>query len=166
MRSGETQILQDAIQKAESDLIIFFVVLAVVLVVFIIPLYAMIMKDRKERRMTEDSRIKTQAEADNTRQDKYLERERVIIQVVKENSDVIASLKATLDRDGKTTTASLERIHTRIDKLGDTLVEQSGTISKMQTTLDEVVRKQHVTSEDLKRGFSEVRQNKERSETE
>jgi flagellar basal body-associated protein FliL len=103
---SELKLLQDAIHKAESDLIIFFVVLAVVLIAFIIPLYAMILRDRKEHRASE-----------STRQDKYLEREREIIRVITANTEVNAGLKATLEMMNADTKSSFVRIHERIDNV-------------------------------------------------
>ena len=148
------QVLTEAIDKSESDIIIFFVVLAVIMVFFIIPLYGMILRDRKENRAAESKRLDSDISAAGIQQDKYMERERQIIAVVTANTEVMASLKATLELDGKSTNASLERIHIRIDKQEETLFAQKGVIIKLQTTLDELLRQQSVISEDIKRGFA------------
>jgi hypothetical protein len=134
------------------------------MVVFIIPVYAMILKDRKDHRAAEAKRLTAETEATNTRQNKYMEREQQIIAVVTANTEVMASLKSTLERDGKETKTTIERVHTRIDEQGKTLVEQGGAIVKLQSTLDEVIRKQQAVSDDIKRGFSEIRQKYERGE--
>ncbi len=114
---SETQLLQDIVQKTQSDLIVFFVLVSVVLAVVFIPLYRMMVRAKKERLDAETKREKDEAEAANIRQDKYMERERGIIQVIKDNTEVMASLKATLEKDGQATVSSLERIHSRIDNI-------------------------------------------------
>ena len=118
---SEYQVLRDTVAKAESDIILFFVILAVILIMFIIPLYAMILKDRKGHREIDIKRIEAECKAANDRHDKFLEREQTIIQVVKENTEVIAGLKAVFERDSNATRMSLERIHSRIDQIGEAI---------------------------------------------
>jgi hypothetical protein len=128
--------IHEVVRRTESELILFFTLFLVALISFFIPMYRLISKNRGEDR-----------KAEANRQERYMEREKRIIEVVTANTEVMAGLKATLDKDGKTTTASLERIHTRID-------EQGGAIAKAQATLDEVVRNQRAISDDIKRGFA------------
>ena len=88
-----------------SELPITFFIYVIVL---ILPIYAYIIKDRIAVR-------KHEAE----KQAKYLEREKEIITVVKENSAVIASVKTALENQNSKMTKSIERINDRIDKMAD-----------------------------------------------
>jgi hypothetical protein len=161
MNEPYNEVIQEVIKQAESDIILLIILLVVAMVVFILPLYGLIMKDRKEHRKSEVARRTEETNANNTRQDKYMERERQIIAVITANTEVMSRLNTTLERDGKATASSLERIHTRIDGQGNTLTDLGGAVIKLQTTLEEVVRNQQTISEDIKRGFSEVRKKKE-----
>jgi heme/copper-type cytochrome/quinol oxidase subunit 2 len=117
MGSEAQEVIQAVVEQTHSELILFFVLIVVVLVVFILPLYVMIMKDRRDRRTTEESRAKTQADADNTRQDKYIDREKHIISVITANTEVISGLKTTLEIIRTDTTDSFRRIHLRLDEI-------------------------------------------------
>jgi adenylate kinase family enzyme len=144
------RLLQEIAEKTNSDLILFFIVVAVVLVVFFIPLYAMIMKDRKERNSVAAQRQRDENEAAGVRQDKYMEREKRIIEVVTANTAVMSSLKTTLERDGMATNASLERIHERIDRQCANGTELVREIVQVQTSLTEVIGRQKTMAEDIK----------------
>jgi hypothetical protein len=147
MDAEHQQLMQEIISKTQSELILFFVIVAVVLVMVYIPIYRMMHKERKERLSQE-----------NIRQDKYIEREREIIKVITANTEVNAGLKTTLEMMNNDTKTSFSRIHERLDG-------QSTTIASVQTTLGEVVRKQQTISDDVKRGFAEIRKSNERGTT-
>ena len=102
---------------------------------------------------------KERLQHENDRQDKYIEREKHIIAVITSNTEVNAGLRATLEMISANTNQSFARIHERLDDHGDKLTEHGANITKTNTTLEEVVRKQHVISEDVKRGFEEIRNN-------
>ncbi len=148
---NESQVLQDVVQKTDSGIILFAVVVVVALIAFYIPLYTIIVKDRRERRVNEAQRAKDEIEASNARQDKYMERERGIIQVVTANTEVMASLKSTLERDGQANLASLERIHTRIDGAEKAIGGLSGQLVKAQMSIDEALRDNTCIKEDVKK---------------
>ena len=82
------RVYESVINATSSELILFFVILAVVAV----PLYIAVLKGRKADRQHER------------------ERESLIISVIKENSEVIAGLKAALDNSGATTGKALEQL--------------------------------------------------------
>lgn len=151
MDLNSQEIFQEAIKKAESDIIIFFVIIAVVLIVFIIPLYAMILNDRKANRKIETERIKNETEAINIRQDKYMEHERQIIAVITANTKIMASLKTMLERDELTIINSLTHIHDRIDKQCAICTEHCEMVAKIITTIGEVIRNHGEVEEDIKK---------------
>jgi hypothetical protein len=137
------QLLQNILQKTGSEIVVFVVV--------VIPLYMLIIKDRKANRIADAKRIEEENKAQNARQDKYIEREYRILQVIKENSEAIASLKATLDRDGQSHVASLDRIHKRIDDIFNDLAAQDGAIVKMQSSFDDTLRNHLEIKDDMKK---------------
>ena len=114
------KIISEVVQSTQNEFILFFVLIIVALVVFIIPLYGMILKDRKAKLTQED-----------TRQDKYIEREKQIIEVIKENSAVIAGLKVTLENIGVSTKSALDRVHERIDKQNKELTNLASDVAQM-----------------------------------
>jgi glyceraldehyde-3-phosphate dehydrogenase/erythrose-4-phosphate dehydrogenase len=119
------------------------------LLLVFIPFYRMMTKDRKAR-----------AAQDNVRQDKYIEREKEIISVITANTEAITGLKATLELTSTSTISSFARIHERMDSNSEKMNEHGEGITRIQTKLEEMIRKQHTVSEDIKRGFSEIRQKK------
>ena len=142
MGAPETEILNKIVSETKSELILFFVIMTVALVVFLLPVYIMVMKDRREHRVAEGKRVTAEAEANNTRQDKYIEREKEIIRVITANTEVIAGLKATLEIMSTSTNTSLIRIHERLDTQQGLCTARNADVTKLQSTLDEAARNQ------------------------
>jgi hypothetical protein len=120
----ETDILSNMTTATQSDLLRFFIIVAVVSTVTMIPIYVMRIKDRKERTQVENERIAKQEEYENRRFTQYMEREKRIIDVITENKSVIVDLKSVigelrtaLESDRSVFTNSIVRVHERIDKL-------------------------------------------------
>lgn len=133
MNTTEAEVLNRIIQKTQSDLILFFVIIVVAMVVVLLPLYGLISKDRK---------VKLQHE--NDRHSRYIEREAQIIQVVTANTEVMASLKNTLEANGISMSKSLDRIHERMDgnmKSGEKLAADMEHIKIMQEKTGENVQR-------------------------
>ena len=82
------RVYEEIIRQTASELILFFVIVAVAM----IPLYMLTLRGRKADRQHE-------------REEKQL-----IIKVIQENSEVIAGLKAALDNSGATTGKALEQL--------------------------------------------------------
>ena len=93
------RIITEVIQNTHNEFLLFFVLIIVAMVICILPLYAMVVKERKAKHKQDT------------------ERERQILAVIKENSTVIAGLKVTLDQSGASVNSTVERIHKRIDDL-------------------------------------------------
>ena len=110
------------VEQTGSELILFFVLVFVSL----IPLYVMVIKDRKAKHSFEVER-----------QRNYMERERSIIDVVTKNSEVISDLRATLANDSKIMAEALarnydglSRIHERIDLQNKIITEQGNVLTR------------------------------------
>ncbi len=140
MGAEAKDVLQGVTGSTNSELILFFVVAAVILVIFLLPLYGIIVKDRRERRKAEYERTRGEAAAISAQQSKAMEHERQILDVVTSNTQVMASLRTTLERDGKATIASIDRVHTRIDHIGEELGEQSNVLVKLHDMMGEAIR--------------------------
>jgi hypothetical protein len=136
----EQQILEKIAAQTNSELILFFILVVVALVVFMIPMYRMMMKDRADK-----------AERDGTRQDKYIEREKQIIAVITANTEVISGLKAMLEITSAATNSSFTRLHERIDKQCNNCFDHGTLLRGLEASLNEIMRNQLVTAGDVKR---------------
>jgi len=143
MGDNEYTLLYEAIEKAENDIILLFVVLGVFLVIVFVPLYGLILKDRKNQRTIESERKAMEFNAANLRHDKYIEREQQIIkaftEVVTGNSEAISGLKSTLDNSGQATTQSLNRVHERIDEHTKMTQRNTEVLSSIDVKVDKLV---------------------------
>ena len=128
---GYEQIVQDVVGSTHSEIIRFFVIVLVILVAVLLPLYYMMLKDRKARLVHE-----------NIRQDKYIARESQIIEVVKANTAAITDLKATIELSRTTTSDSLARIHDRLDVQCRNCADHGMALVQIQFTLDQIARSQ------------------------
>ena len=109
-------VYEAIIEATSSELILFFVTMAL-MAIMVLPLYKNIIKDRKARRQHDSEKQKASQQHDSEKQDKYIEREREVIAVIKENSAVIASLKILFENQGSENRKSIERINDRIDTI-------------------------------------------------
>ena len=125
------QIVQDVVGKTHSEIILFFVIVLVILVVVLLPLYYMILRDRKARLVHE-----------NIRQDKFIEREKQVIEVIKANTEAITGLKSMLEISRTSTSDSLTRIHERIDNQCRNCSEHGASLARIESVLGEIVRNQ------------------------
>jgi cytochrome c oxidase assembly protein Cox11 len=87
------EVLTETTRQTQSELIRFFIIAAVVLIVLMlvsIPIYRMMSKRDADKRSKD---------ADNYKLDKYIEREKQIITVIQQNTEVIAGLKMLLTQN-------------------------------------------------------------------
>ena len=113
------QLLEQITTGTDSSLILFFVIVAGLMM----PMYYLMLRERKSSRQHE---LEVKAELKKyevEKHDKFIEREKEIINVVKENSAVISDLRGTIrtleqlvDSHNKDFKDSIIRIHDRIDE--------------------------------------------------
>ncbi|GHU60689.1 hypothetical protein FACS1894171_2510 [Clostridia bacterium] len=114
----ENQIIQEVFDKTKSELIIFFVLVIIAMVAVFLPLYRLMARERGER-----------IRAEAARQDKYIERESRIIDVITANTEVMARLKTTMEIMSASVNSSFSRLHDRVDAQGVNCSEH-GTIMR------------------------------------
>jgi len=111
-------IYEAIVDATQSEVILFFVIVAVVMAVVVAPLYLAVLRDKKAARLHE-------------REDRQQ-----LIDVVSKNSAVIASLQVTLDGNGVSQVEALKRVHERLDKQGDAIRETTASIAQINTKFD------------------------------
>lgn len=121
-------ILEQITSGTDSSLILFFVIVAGL----VLPLYGLLLKDRKHTRQHE-----------NSKHDRYIEREREIINVMREISAVIAentsmtaSLKSILEGHGADIKQAIGRVHERIDIVVADTNETKATTKAILSTIN------------------------------
>lgn len=127
MGQNETDILGKVVDKTDNGIILALVVFAVVIVaiaVLIVSLYKTISDERKNR-------MEADRASSETRQDKYIEREREIIKVVTANTEVMAELKTTLEKNGDNTSSAISQISGRIDVTASDISKIKSDISRL-----------------------------------
>lgn len=149
-QSSEQYGLYEAIVAAtNSEVILFFIIVAVVMAVVIAPLYIAILNDRKKARAHD-------AEREKHTQDHERENRQQIIDVVKENSAVIARLTTTLDNNGASTVKALERIHTRLDNVEAAQKAIATENAAINTKFDNSLRNQTEITSKINKIFVKV----------
>ena len=107
-------VLEAIVSTTDSGIILFFVIVAVIA----IPLYVASSRRRKADKAHE------------------IQREGLLLEVVKENTAVISGLKVTLDTSKIDTKATLDRIHTRVDEQNATTSNIATDVARISTKLD------------------------------
>lgn len=151
MGTGEVGVLSDIVKNTTNDTVYIFIILAVVFLGLTIPLYTLILKDRKN---------KNQAEAERLAQ--YMAREKQIIDVVSSNTEALTKLSTTLERDSKDTVNSIMRVHDRIDAQNALILAQSEALARISTAMEESIRNQSTIKDDIKNTLLAVNRKTER----
>jgi hypothetical protein len=128
-------IYEAIIEQASGDLLLFFIIAGIVLVVFVAPLYYAVLKDRKAQREHER------------------ESRQQIIDVVKENSEVIGSLKITLDNSGTSFVKALERVHERLNEQNAAFSGTLTDVAQLNTKMTSVLENQREMSSKINKIF-------------
>lgn len=88
------RVYESIVQRTESELILFFVILAIATValgaLIALPLYGKMIKKQKAEREHEREQLREENKRER-------EREKLIVDVIKENSTVMAGVKAVLE---------------------------------------------------------------------
>lgn len=140
MNQSEAAVLETIARSTQSELILFFIIAAVVYILTMVPMYII---------MTKDRRLKNKYEA--ARLDSYMGREERIIEVVSSNTTIMAELRTALSKDAVTTNASLSRIHDRIDTLFDAETDVQKALVRLSDKLEEALRDNAIVKDSVHR---------------
>ena len=136
------RVYDSIVQATNSELNLFFVIVAIVLAVVFTPLYTMILRDRKEKRKGDAESESTKHDKHLERESKMIEREKEIIAVVKENSAVIASFKTLLETMQEEKKDGIKRVHDRLDLHGQDIKVMISGIAEINTKQDRQIANQ------------------------
>lgn len=129
-------VLEKVVDKAGSDLILFMVVVAVILIAAItisVPFFKTLAKKEAAKIAAETKRTQVEAEMDNAKLDKYIQREAHIIQVVQDNTKAITILTGILEGSNKgceDCKAEQFGMWKSIDKKLDAIKDQAACLSE------------------------------------
>ena len=87
-------IITEVVRATDNDFVLFFALIVISLVVFFLPLYSMIRKDKK-----------------------------IYVDIITNNTEVCAGLKSTMELNNQLTSSTISRIHERIDGTHTQLTE-------------------------------------------
>lgn len=97
MSINETEIFNKIIEKTDSTLILFFILMMIACVIVFLPLYKLILKSKAEKN-----------EADAIQTEKAIKRETQLLDIIEKNTEVISELKTILNN---TSMAFFESYH-------------------------------------------------------
>ena len=104
----ETQaIISEIITRTENDFILFFVLIVMTLLLFFLPMYSMMRKDKK-----------------------------MYMDVVASNTEAIAGLKAAMELSNLLSGATLSRIHDRIDSTAVAQADINTKLARVQAAME------------------------------
>jgi len=142
MTEGIYGVYETIINATGSELNIFFIILSIALLIVAIPLCRMVLKDRKEKRKGDADAEAVKHDKHLERESKFIERERLILDVIKENTIAISKLNVTLENNGEATKATLDRIRTRIDDINNRQTDVKTDVAKIKIKLENTLSNQ------------------------
>jgi len=112
------------VQKTGSELLLFFVIAILGMVLVFIPVLAMLIRDRRAREKLE-----------RERENRYIEREKQLMNVLTQNTEAITALKTVFQLTNDNARSALERVHKRIDDHGTALDYITRSVDEIKRTM-------------------------------
>jgi len=109
MGQGAQAVITEVVSRSENEFVFLFALILVTLLLFFLPLYAMMRKDKK-----------------------------VYVDVVMSNTEALTGLKATLDTNNRVAAATISRIHDRIDSAVGMQAGIDGRLAGIEGALREI----------------------------
>ncbi|MCL2703753.1 MAG: hypothetical protein FWE91_09120 [Defluviitaleaceae bacterium] len=121
------------VDATNSEVILFFIIVAIVMAVVVAPLYIAVLKDRRETRKHESERdANMQATENDSRQQ--------LMGVIEKNSEAITRLSVTLDKNSEKQVEALKRVHERLDSKDTVMRAQHSDIVRINTNIENMMQ--------------------------
>lgn len=133
MNTEYVNILQDIVDKSQSDIVLIAVIFLAALVTFFIPFYKMILKNK------------------NIDEERRLEEKQLLIDIVEKNTNIMSTLKTTLELNNTSIITILKNINSNTNdaaiKIATMITSQDGASKKLDKIIDDHVTIEHENDE-------------------
>ncbi len=131
MGNNETEILNQIIEKTDSILVIFFILLLIACILVFIPFYKLFSQNRADKNETEVMKL-----------EKYIQRESQLLEVITKNTEVISELKILFETTIHSFTTSNEKINERVTAVDDKVDMVATKVTVLDTKVEQLLPKE------------------------
>ena len=131
MGNNETEILNQIIEKTDSILVIFFILLLIACILVFIPFYKLAPQNRADKNETEVMKL-----------EKYIQRESQLLEVITKNTEVISELKILFETTIHSFTTSNEKINERVTAVDDKVDMVATKVTVLDTKVEQLLPKE------------------------
>ena len=131
MGNNETEILNQIIEKTDSILVIFFILLLIACILVFIPFYKLFSQNRADKNETEVMKL-----------EKYIQRESQLLEVITKNTEVISELKILFETTIHNFTTSNEKINERVTAVDDKVDMVATKVTVLDTKVEQLLPKE------------------------
>ena len=130
MTMNEMELLNNMIQKTDSMLIIFFILMTMACILVLMPFYKIVSKNKVDKEETEATQL-----------DKYMQRESELLEVITKNTEVISELKALFEATIHNFSASNDKLNERFTAVDDKVDKVVTQVNVLDTKVDQLRKK-------------------------
>jgi len=137
-----TQLLTEVVKQTRSELILFFVILAVILIAVLVPVVKLIVT-RSQNKFAGQLTLATQKqqdEAEETKRDQYIQREAKIIEVIVGNTEANTKLVTVLEGVKQT----LDTNHQRCEQCKMEQIQRLASVDQKQNQTLQLLQAQSI----------------------
>ena len=131
MGNNETEILNQIIEKTDSILVIFFILLLIACILVFIPFYKLFSQNRADKNETEVMKL-----------EKYIQRESQLLEVITKNTEEISELKILFETTIHSFTTSNEKINERVTAVDDKVDMVATKVTVLDTKVEQLLPKE------------------------
>lgn len=132
MNDAQNTIVNEIVSKTTNDLILFFVLLLIAAVVFFLPYYNVKRKMNKDKNESE------------------LAEKQLLVEVIERNTNVISTLKATIDANNIAMTTLLSNLESTTEDLNKGVMKIYMNQETINAKIDEIISSNDDIKDDLK----------------
>ncbi len=130
METNKIELLNSIVEKTDSVLVIFFILVILGGILILIPVYKLFSKNKADKNETEVTKL-----------EKYIQRETQLLDIITKNTEVISEIKILFEVTIKNFSESNSNLNERFNVFDDKVDNITSTVNLLDSKFDKLVKK-------------------------
>ena len=130
METNKIESLNSIVEKTDSVLVIFFILVILGGILILIPVYKLFSKNKADKNETEVTKL-----------EKYIQRETQLLDIITKNTEVISEIKILFEVTIKNFSESNSNLNERFNVFDDKVDNITSTVNLLDSKFDKLVKK-------------------------
>ena len=130
METNKIELLNSIVEKTDSVLVIFFILVILGGILILIPVYKLFSKNKADKNETEVTKL-----------EKCIQRETQLLDIITKNTEVISEIKILFEVTIKNFSESNSNLNERFNVFDDKVDNITSTVNLLDSKFDKLVKK-------------------------